>query len=116
MYGRTQKYGSFWSEQERLWNQILNDQAALNRGQVSELDRYKQGEIDRVKQEVKEYERTHGHGGFMKDFAYGITKSNDMLLKPFLKYAAPVVSQLGPVGKGIAMGAGAVSGVVDKLS
>jgi hypothetical protein len=83
MYNRT-KYASYWNEQDRLRNEILRDQALQSRNNVSELDRYKQGEIDRVKREVKDYEASHGYSGnFLKDMKWSLGYANDHMLKPF---------------------------------
>lgn len=108
---------AYWNEQQRLRNQILADQAKLEKTQVSELDRYKQDVINAKIAEVKEYERTHGFSGnFLKDFTWGVTHANDTMLKPFNKYIAPVLSAVGgPIGKSIATTTSGFSGVVDRL-
>ena len=108
---------TFWTEQERVRNKILGDQADYERSQVSELDKYKNEVINAKKAEVKEYERTHGHSGnFFTDFKFGVGSANNQFLKPFNKYVAPAISMAGPVGAAVAKSTQSVSGVVDRLT
>lgn len=109
-------YKGFWDEQAKLRTDILNSGLELEKSNISELDRYKQDQIKRVEDEVKEYERTHGHSGnFFTDFKFGVKSANDKFIKPFNKYAAPVISKLGPVGTAIGATTNQVSGIVEKL-
>lgn len=109
-------YKGFWDEQQKLRQDILNNQSAIDKNTISELDKYRQEQIKKVQDEVKEYERTHGFSGdFVKDFTYGFKKGNEMFIKPFNKYVSPVLSKLGPVGSAIGSASSTYSGIVDKL-
>jgi hypothetical protein len=109
-------YKGFWDEQLKLRQDILNDRYAMDKNTISELDKYKQDEIKKVQDEVKEYERTHGFSGnFGNDFMFGFRKGNEMFVKPFNKYVSPMLSKLGPVGSAVGSASSTYSGIVDKL-
>jgi hypothetical protein len=109
-------YKGFWDEQQKLRQDILNSQYALENNTISELDKYKQEEIKKVQDEVKQYERTHGFSGnFLKDFSFGFKQGNEMFIKPFNKYVSPMLSKLGPTGSAIGSASNTYSGIVDKL-
>ena len=132
MYGRSKKlsfkdmkntgrtndmYKSFWDQQDRIREDLARQGMERNRTAVSELDRYKQDVINKAKQEVREYERSHGNSGnFFKDMKWGVAKGNQTFIKPFIKYAGPIVSKMGPQGQAIMKSTEGVSGVVDKLT
>jgi hypothetical protein len=106
----------FYENQRNIRDEILKDQRTQESMKESELDLYKRGIIDLAKKEVEEYERTHGHSGnFFSDFKYGVSTANKMILKPFNKYVAPVLSKAGPIGQTIAGTTSTISGIVDKL-
>jgi hypothetical protein len=127
MYGKTQRtkinttsnnplYASFWDQQTTLRNQLLQEQARREKSTVSELDKYKNDQIQKVQAEVKEYERTHGQSGnFWKDFKYGVVSANNSTIKPFLKYTKPVLS-MTPIGASASSAVEGLSGVVDRLA
>ena len=84
---------------------------------MSELDKYKKGVIEAKIAEVKDWERTHGNSGnFFTDFKWGVGSANKQFMQPFNKYVAPALSMAGPIGASVAKSAGAVSGVVDRLT
>ena len=109
-------YSKYWDEQAKIRQDIIKASMDAEKYNISELDKYKRNEIEKVKEEVKEYERTHGNSGnFLKDFKYGVSTANDRYLKPFNKYASPIVGKLGPIGAAISTSTNYTSGVVDKL-
>jgi hypothetical protein len=108
-------YKGFWDRQKEIHSGLNQKTYDDGMKQVSELDKYKQGEINRVKEEVKEYERTHGNSGGFGDVIYGIKGANKMFLQPFNKYVAPILKNAGGVGKAIGESTQAFGGVVDKL-
>lgn len=108
-------YADFWKEQDAIKRSILDAQDL--RKDISELDKYKFDQIKRVQDEVKEYEKTHGNSGnFFTDFKFGVKSANNSILKPFNKYASPVLSMAGPIGSAIAKTTNTTSGIVDKLT
>jgi hypothetical protein len=111
-------YKDFWDEQQRIRGNVLRARSEEEKKVLSELDKYKEDLIQKTKDEVKEYERTHGNSGnFLKDFKFGFKKGNEMFVKPFNKYVAPVLSSVGgPIGKSIGTASSGYSGVVDKLT
>jgi hypothetical protein len=110
-------YKSFWDEQDRIRQQQIAEGIERNRTAVSELDRYKQGVIEQAKAEARAYERSHGNSGnVFKDIKWGIQKGNQAYIKPFLKYAGPVLEKMGPTGQAVVKTTSGVSGVVDKLT
>ena len=89
----------------------FNDDGTLVTEQVAAADK------EQAKAEARAYERSHGFSGnFFKDMQYGMKAANQQFLKPFIKYAGPVVSKLGPEGEAIMKSTQGVSGVVDKLT
>jgi hypothetical protein len=46
---------------------------------------------------------------------YGIKYGNQQFIKPFNKYAGPIISKMGPTGSAIMQSSQGVSGVIDKL-
>jgi len=110
-------YKSFWDQQEQIRQQQIKDGNERNRTAVSELDRYKQGVIEQAKAEARAYERSHGNSGnFFSDMKWGMQKGNQAFIKPFLKYAGPVLDKMGPTGQAVVKTTSGVSGVVDKLT
>jgi hypothetical protein len=110
-------YKSFWDQQEQIRQQQIKDGNERNRTAVSELDRYKQDVIDQAKAEVRAYERSHGNSGsFFKDMKFGMNYGNRAFIKPFIKYAGPIVGKMGPTGAAVMKSTEQVSGVVDKLT
>jgi hypothetical protein len=110
------QYANFWKQQEQI--KAINDQERLKREQqnISELDRYKADVLETARQEARAYERSHGNSGsFFKDMKWGMKYGNNSFIKPFKKYADPVLSKLGPVGNSVSSISGNISGVVDKL-
>ena len=116
--GRTNDiYKSFWDEQDRIRQQQIIDGNERNRTAVSELDRYKTDVINRAKAEARSYERSHGNSGnFFSDMKWGMQKGNQAFIKPFIKYAGPIVGKMGPTGAAVMKSTEGVSGVVDKLT
>ena len=53
----------YWDQQNNIRKDILEKQAIEEKQRLSELDKYKNAEIDKVKQEVRDYENSHGFSG-----------------------------------------------------
>jgi hypothetical protein len=95
----------FWKQQGNLRKGILDEKEKANKGKVSELDKYKNEQIQKVKDEVAEYERTHGNSGnFLKDAVWGFNEGKRRFVDPVNKVvqkAAPVLNFV-PGGKAVA--------------
>ena len=110
------QYDSFWNQQEQI--KRINEEEARKRDKlnISELQRYKNDIIDTAVREAKAYERAHGNSGnFLKDFRWGMKYSNNTFIKPFNKYATPVLNKLGGTGQAVSKITGNASGIIDKL-
>ena len=109
------QYDSFWNQQEQIRKQNLEEAMKKDKLNISELQRYKNDIIDTAVREAREYERSHGNSGnFFKDFKYGVKYSNKYI-KPFNKYATPVLSKMGGTGQAVSSITSNASGIIDKL-
>ncbi len=108
---------SFWNQQNKIRQEILDKNKIEEQGKKSELDRWKQDVIASKVAEVEEWNRTHGNSGnFFTDFKYGFGKAYRDLGKPFLKYGSKALSYVpDPRAQSLSKAMDGGSQVLDKL-